>query len=30
MNKATYNKIKSMTISHDDFMQERLKDEEFQ
>lgn len=30
MDKATYNKIKSMTISHDDFMQERLKDEEFQ
>jgi DNA-binding phage protein len=30
MDKKTYDKIKSMTISHDDFMQEQLKDEEFQ
>ena len=30
MDKKTYNKIKSMTISHEDFMQEQLKDEEFQ
>lgn len=30
MNKNEYNKIKSMTISHDDFMQEQLQDKEFQ
>lgn len=30
MDKKTYDKIKSMTISHDDFMQEKLKDKEFQ
>lgn len=30
MNKKTYAKIKEITISHDDLMQEHLKDEEFQ
>lgn len=30
MDKKQYNKIKSMTKSHDEYMQERLKDEEFQ
>ena len=30
MDKKTYNKIKSMTISHDDLMQENLKNEDFQ
>lgn len=30
MNKKAYDKIKSITKSHDEFMQEHLKDEEFQ
>lgn len=30
MNKKTYDKIKSITKNHDDFMQERLENEEFQ
>ncbi len=30
MDKNTYNKIKSITKSHDDFMQEQLQNEEFQ
>ena len=30
MDKKTYEKIKSMTMSHDDFMQEKLKDKDFQ
>lgn len=30
MDKKTYDKIKSMTINHDDFMQEKLHDKEFQ
>ena len=30
MNQETYKKIKTMTKSHDDFMQEQLQDEEFQ
>jgi DNA-binding phage protein len=30
MDKKTYDKIKQMTKSHDDFMQEQLQDEEFQ
>ena len=30
MNKKTYSKIKAITKSHDDLMQEQLQDEEFQ
>jgi DNA-binding phage protein len=30
MDKKTYDKIKQMTMSHDDFMQKQLQDEEFQ